>query len=318
MNKWSKVGLTVGMGASVVAATHVVNKLIFTSSVAKNHMDSRHRFSYSWKFGNISYIKKGHGKPLLLIHDLNSASSSYEWTKIIDSLSAKNQVYAIDLLGCGLSDKPNITYTAYMYTQMISDFIENVIKKKTSVIVSGDSAPLCVMTAYANTALFHKIILINPQNIEDAMQIPTKRSNLLQKIYNMPIFGTLMYNINMSRREIKNYFINKAFYNSSIIPEHFLEVYHESAHLSGANAKYLFSSINCHYTTVSITRALANMDHSIYIIYGNKEKNILSTINQYVSTNSAIETAAICNTRHLPQVERSHETMKYINLFLGD
>ncbi|MEQ8425283.1 MAG: alpha/beta fold hydrolase, partial [Cyclobacteriaceae bacterium] len=60
---------------------------------------------------NIHYIEEGQGKPILLIH--GNPTSSYLWRNLIGSLSQKTsrRVIAIDLLGFGLSDKPNINYT---------------------------------------------------------------------------------------------------------------------------------------------------------------------------------------------------------------
>ena len=49
----------------------------------------------------------------------------------------KNTVYTLDLLGCGKSDKPNFTYTNFLYVQLVTDFINNVIGEKADVIVTG-------------------------------------------------------------------------------------------------------------------------------------------------------------------------------------
>ena len=65
-------------------------------------------------------MKKGEGTPLLLVHDLNCASSNYEWKYVVDDLSKRHTVYAIDLLGCGHSDKPKMTYTNYLYVQLLT------------------------------------------------------------------------------------------------------------------------------------------------------------------------------------------------------
>ena len=91
---------------------------------------------YEWKFGKIYYTKKGDGKPLLLIHDLTTSSSAYEWNKVIDKFSKTNTVYCLDLLGCGRSDKPNLTYTNYLYVQLLTDFIKHVIGDKTDIIAT--------------------------------------------------------------------------------------------------------------------------------------------------------------------------------------
>lgn len=316
MNKWSKLGLTVGMGAAVITGTHMINKFIFRSSTSRRVTDTDFRKKYHWKFGDISYTVNGEGSPLLLIHDLSCTSSSYEWTKLIGTLSQNHRLYTIDLLGCGYSDKPNFTYTTYMYTQLINDFIINVISKKTSVIVTGNSVPLTIMTAYSNPLLFDKIIMINPQSIKDAMQIPTKRSKCRRKLVNMPVFGTLLYNICMSRKEIKNDMIRHLFKNPSEVSSQILDAYHESAHLYGPDARYLFSSTQCHYTTASISKALSQLDNSLYLIYGQNEANIKNTIAEYTTLNPAIETACITNTKHLPQIEKPHQLLYTLKLFL--
>ena len=49
----------------------------------------------------------------------------------------EHTVYTIDLLGCACSEKPGVTYTNFVYVQVICDFIRNVIGEKTDVITSG-------------------------------------------------------------------------------------------------------------------------------------------------------------------------------------
>ena len=53
--------------------------------------------------------------------------SNYEYHNLIDVLSKKYEVYSLDLLGYGLSDKPNMTYTNYLYVELLTDFIKNII-----------------------------------------------------------------------------------------------------------------------------------------------------------------------------------------------
>jgi 2-hydroxymuconate-semialdehyde hydrolase len=53
--------------------------------------------------GDVAYVRKGQGPPLLLLHGI--PSSSYLWRDVIDPLSASFDVLAPDLLGYGDSDK---------------------------------------------------------------------------------------------------------------------------------------------------------------------------------------------------------------------
>ena len=94
-----------------VASMHIVNRFVYYMSTIDEMLSDKNAEYYDWRFGRICYHKTGSGSPLLLIHDLNVCSSSYEWNQIVDQLSKTNTVYTIDLLGCGRSDKPYLTYT---------------------------------------------------------------------------------------------------------------------------------------------------------------------------------------------------------------
>lgn len=74
--------------------------------------------------------KKGSGSPVLLIHDMLPGACGYEWNRIEEELAMEHTVYTIDLLGCGRSEKPGMTYTNFVYVQVICDFIRNVIGEK--------------------------------------------------------------------------------------------------------------------------------------------------------------------------------------------
>ena len=113
--------------ALTLAGLHATNSLIdfHTSNLERTQNISG--LKYNWRHGDIFFRKKGKGSPILLIHNVDHMLSSYEWDKIIYSLSKKHTVYAVDLLGCGRSDKPKFIYTNYIYVQLINDFIHILI-----------------------------------------------------------------------------------------------------------------------------------------------------------------------------------------------
>lgn len=203
MNKWQKQDWQQVWEPAVITTTHLINSIIFKSSTANNYTGKRIRSNYQWKFGNIAYVTAGSGSPLLLIHDLNSYSSSYEWEQTINSFAKNHKVYAIDLLGCGHSDKPNLTYTTFMYTQLINDFVLNVIRSKTDVVATAGSTPIVIMAAFNNHALFNKIILVSPLSVEDALKGPDNLSGIRRHILNVPVIGTSVYNILFNRPSLR-------------------------------------------------------------------------------------------------------------------
>ena len=318
MSKWSKLGWTVGMGSAVLVAAHLINRFIFSNATAERLSDAENKLTFNWKFGDVMYTVSGSGSPVLMIHDLNCYSSKFEWNRIYENISAHHTVYCMDLLGCGESDKPNLTYTAYMYTQLINDFCSIIIKEPTDIVATGASAPLAIMSAAMKSSLFKKIILVSPQDIERAMIGPDKYSNIRRIILASPIIGTTVYNLFMRKAMLRRMLCNDIFYDPSAIPSHVLDTFYYDAHMGGSTAKYLFTSTQCGYTTSSIYNAVSSLDNSIYIISGDAEKRSASIVNEYTSINPSIEAVTIGNAKHLPQIEQPKDFIKQLNLFLND
>ena len=315
MNKWKKIGLAAGMGTAVIATTHIINKFIFQCATKNNYtFTDMLTKEYKWKFGKISYSVYGDkdSAPLLLVHNLNTYSSGYEWINVMNRLSDNNCVYVLDLLGCGHSDKPHITYTTYMYTQLLNDFITNVIGKPADIIATGSSAPIAISAAYTNNKLYKKILLVSPQAISKAMIVPGKRANIRRRLLSIPVIGTTIYNICVRKGRLENV-LGKRTFGDGLVPIDYLNASYENAHLSGASSKYLFSSTECHYTTVSITKAVKELNNCIYIINGDVNA---ASANEYVSLNSAIEVVNIPRAGALPQVDEPEEFVKQCEILL--
>ena len=123
-----KIKIIAAVAATTGAVIHIINRIQFSIADKKNILERVESKYYDWRFGKIHYTVKGNGKPLLLVHNLTVGSSGYEFYKIADQLSAQFEVYTMDLLGYGLSDKPDMTYTSFLYVQLLSDFIKNRLK----------------------------------------------------------------------------------------------------------------------------------------------------------------------------------------------
>ena len=300
--------------AGSIAAIHLLNKFLKFSATVRELLKTTSGQYYDWRFGNVFYTKTGEGSPVLLIHDLTTGSSGYEWCEIADELSKKHTVYTLDLLGCGRSDKPNLTYTNFLYVQMVSDFIKNVIGHKTDVIVTGDSSPFVITACTNDNSLFNKIIMINPTSLYRLNEIPSKRTKTLKFFVDLPILGTLLYNMYAMRNHMDDKFIEKYFFNPFKVKEEYINTYYESSNLK--EGKYLFSSIKGRYTNLNIVHALKNIDNSMIIIGGEKEEDIHTTIENYTHYNSSIETFLIAKTKHLPQLETPKELLEQLNILL--
>lgn len=314
MNK--KLATITLLSGSSIAAIHIINRVHTSLCTVKNLLTNSENYFYDWRFGKVRYQKKGKGTPLLFIHDLTIGSSSYEFHRLINNLTEKHEIYSIDLLGYGLSDKPSMTYTNNLYEQLINDFIKNVIGKKTSVVATGESVPFVIMACHNNPEIMNKIICINPQSLYLQNQIPSKQTSLFKIFIETPVVGTFIYHILSNRTSIEQTFQKQYFFHPEEIREKYIYNYLEAAHLGGYHAKYTFASYAGKYMNMNILYELKGINNSILMIGGEEEENIKTTIENYKYYNAAIEDVYIPETRHLPQLEAPDAVLEQINMFL--
>ena len=307
--------LTAGILFTAAAGViHIVNHTIFTTATLKDLLKSSANNYYDWRFGKIYYKKKGHGSPLLLVHDLTVYSSAYEWNKVIDKLAENHTVYALDLLGCGRSEKPKITYTNYLYVQLISDFIKNVIHEKTDVVASGFSSSFTLLACHTENELFGKLVLVNPPSLSALSKAPSKRNKLYKFILELPIFGTLIYNMKTCQSNIQLLLTEQYLFNPFLASAEMIDTHYEASHKGFGNARFLLSSIVGNYTNNSVTHALKDIDNSIVVINGDAEPQKNETKESYLTCNPAIEYFNISKTKHLPQLENPENLLEILHI----
>lgn len=73
----------------------------------------------------IAYLRSGKGEPLILVHGITTYS--FIWRNLIPDLGKKYDVIAIDLPGCGSSDKPlDISYSLKSHSQRLNEFVKTL------------------------------------------------------------------------------------------------------------------------------------------------------------------------------------------------
>lgn len=308
--------LTVFTGAAI-GSMHLINRLFHYIATVDNRVDKNKKLYYEWRFGKIAYTKKGSGKPLMLIHNLDVCSSSMEWEKISDELAKDHTVYNIDLLGCGCSDKPALTYTNFLYVQLITDFIKHVIGEKSDVIVSRESSAFVLMACANDNTVIDRVIMVNPQNLVTLAKIPTKRTKLIRYLLITPVIGTFIYNMKVNKRTISQEFVN-AFYNHNKIAEKDILTCFEASQKEKTHSKYLYASKKSRYTNANIICCLNRLNNSIFIITGNSNPENALAASQYQNHLPSIEIIGIGDTKQVPHMERAEEFIEQVRILFAE
>lgn len=304
------VGLSVAT-ASVYGINEVINSL----ATSKKLNEQRTGAYYPSRFGDIFYTESGHGNPVLLVHDLHHDNSSMEWSKVIPLMKDNLKVFALDLLGCGKSDKPNITYTNFMFVQLIEGFIKNIIKEKTDIVVTGDSFPFALMVKKSNPELVGKIITINPTDLRKQIKVPNKHSKLAADILGLPIAGAFIYNMMNKQEETDFLFNQKYYYNKSQVPQEIKDYYYESAHYKNSGGRFLLASQAGRYTNLDVRKAIHETKDIIILASRNRAQSTF-IINEYTKLNPQIEVNYLSSVKLLPQLECPEKTYNRIMRYL--
>ena len=304
--------------AFATGTIHFVNRFIDMTAEMKDILKSQNGEYYDWKNGRIFYSKRGSGSPILLVHELNPIASSYEWCRLVKKLEKTHTVYTLDLLGCGRSDKPCLTYTNYLYVQLLTDFIHNIIGESPDVITTNNSISFAVLSQNMDRSLIRRIIAINPPALGTFERNPDKYSSVKKILLELPIIGTFIYNIRTHEMNIQKILRETYFAKPQLVSSKMLDAYYESAHMDKSHGKYLMASIEGHYTDNAITHALKKIEIPLYIIESRNMKDAVAIADSYTHKNSYVETSYISNAGLTPQLEVPDKLLGIINMFLND
>ena len=109
---------------------------------------------------NIAYHRQGAGEPMLLVHGISTYS--FIWRNLIPSLSSHFDVIAIDLLGCGDSDKPaGVDYSISAQADMIHKFLNNLGIGKVHLVTHDIGGGVGQIMAVKYSDKLRSLVLIN-------------------------------------------------------------------------------------------------------------------------------------------------------------
>ncbi len=117
----------------------------------------------------LNHVRRGKGRPLLLLHDLGGSWKS--WTPVLKSLSAEREVIAVDLPGFGLSKPLPGGQTLRATAQAVAAFLEE--KGLTGCDAAGSGLGAAVLLELAGRGgVVGSVVALNPGGFWQGWQKP--------------------------------------------------------------------------------------------------------------------------------------------------
>jgi len=271
---------------------------------------------YAWKYGEISFQSLGDGEALLLLHSFGPGHDSEEWRPAGEVLASKYRVVAPDLLGWGRSDKPRLAYDGELYIQLISDFLEDVVGERCTIVAAGLAAAYAIQIAVDRPELVDSLALVVPSGIEIHGDEPDLKDALVHRLLRLPILGTSAINLFTSRTALGQYLKRDVFRGPEQVDAARVEHHYRSSHQPGAHAAlaaYLSGYLN-HRVDESLNRLTA----PLWIAWGRQATAPpVEIADLWLQQVPSARLEVIEESANLPHLERSVRFCQRLGEFLA-
>src|SRR4051812_45766275 len=220
---------------------------------------------YAWQHGNVHYVKKGMGDPIVLIHNIYPGADHDEFQHNLTELARHFTVYAIDLLGFGQSDAPRLKYTAETYVDVLTTFLREEVDQPAAVIGAGLSCSYLTEIAATSPELFTHLVLICPRSEPVGLDSPRWFAPIRHFFFTTPPLGAGYYETMAGAVEL-GLFLREVFYRSKHVTPELIERLHANANRPGAI--YPYASLLTGYLDRHLLAALPRVRTPILLLWG--------------------------------------------------
>lgn len=272
---------------------------------------------YAWRDGQLAYTVGGEAgaPPVLLVHGIYAGASSFEFEENFSALSRDFRVYALDLLGCGASEKPKRDYEPDDVAAQVEGFMKDVIGARAHLVASSLSAALVVPAVVRSPRLFGKLVLVCPTGFRSLDRSSGRLGDVIHALFRTPILGDSLYNAIVSRAGIRYYLAKVAYHDPSLVTDGLIDAYYRTGHQPGA--KSLAAAFVSGKLNLGLKGYWSRVPQKSLIAWGQEAKTTpLRQAEAFTRNNPRAELRVFRDAALLPHVERAEafneETRKFL------
>ena len=286
-----------------------------SGGVLSNPLGGETRY-YRWRGGDLAYAVAGEGEALLLVHGIYAGASSLEFRKNFAELSLNFRVYALDLLGCGLSERPRRRYGPEDVRAQVEDFAREEIGGATHLVASSLSGALGVPALVESPRLFRKVVLICPTGYGSLERPSGYLGDAIYGLFLAPVLGDTLYHAIASRRGIRYYLERMAYHDGRFVTEELVEEYYRVAHQKGA--RYLPAAFVSGKLNLGLADYWPRVPHRTMVCWGQEARTTpVSEVEEFVRRNPRSEPRVFRDAALLPHDERAQAFNGEVREFLS-
>lgn len=253
--------------------------------------------------------------PIILLHGLGAYVET--WAANIAALAKYHRVYALDLVGFGRSDKPDVPYSALYLAEFVHQFMLTLQIGSAVLIGHSMGGAVALHLAQSHPARVMALVLVNNAGLGREVTSALRLASL-------PVIGELLTRPN--RQNAERMLREQIFYDPERIPEDLPAINYEMSTLPGAQKTFLktLRSMICLGVARpgfvnAIAGALGKIKAPVLILWGEQDR-VIPVQRAYATAirmpNATLRIIESCG--HAPHQERPPEFNEMVLDYLID
>ncbi|PSB32699.1 alpha/beta fold hydrolase [Chlorogloea sp. CCALA 695] len=266
------------------------------------------KLTWDWKGYKIGYTVMGTGQPLVLIHGFGASIG--HWRKNIPVLAAAGyQVFAIDLLGFGSSDKPPLNYTMEVWEELVKDFWTAHIQQQAVFVGNSIGGLLSLMVVANHPEIAAGAVLINcagglshrPHELNPPLRLVMGAFNRLLR---SKITGKVLFNRVRQKGQIRRSLM-QVYRDRTAVTDELVDLLYQPS--CDAGAQQVFVSILTAPPGPTPAQLLPKVKCPLLVIWGEADPwtpiNGAKIYQDLSATGQPVQVKPIANAGHCPHDE---------------
>lgn len=285
-------------------------------------IDAEQRSFESLAAGRVSYYldRRGQGRPLVLMHSINAAASSYEMKPLFEYYRGRRPVFAIDLPGFGFSARVNRPYTPELYVTAVLEFLRHELPGEgVDLVALSLSSEFAAQVALREPDHVRSLTMISPTGFSSTRREIQRNLNLLpsavqrrERLLSNPLWSQAFYDLLVSRPSL-HWFLSRSFYGP-VDPG--LERYaYTTSHQPGARFAPIAFVSGQLFTPDVRDRLYGQLQVPTLVLFDRDAYTDFGGLEGFIAHHTTWRAERIAPTRGLPQFEQLEATVRALDDF---
>ncbi len=282
---------------------------------------ARHEIATS-DAGEISYYAdtSASGRPLVLLHGVHAAASSYELKPLFDYFRSERPVYALDLPGFGFSERSARPYAPATFVHAIEHLLRNVATREAvDVVALSLTGEYLAKVAVEMPELVRSLVLISPTGFasdqERGLLEELSRRRALPTRWSDTLPSRLLYELIVAKPSIR-YFLRKSF--EGRIDEGMAQYAFATSHQRGAFYAPMAFLSGALFPRGSAINMYSHVHAPALVLYDHDPHTGFAALPEFTERHRNFRIERLAPSHGLPQFDLAEPCIEAIRAFLEE